>query len=329
MYNVKVNKTMLGKTYFWYLNRCLSNLSERNIIHLTTYENLFFEEEFFDLMYINDYPVFIDLRDDFAIGKDLDKYHKDYLLLKGNFSSQLWDLAESGNHPKGFEYKLQEWELKMRPKIKAFALGRTFGRKFMMNELTQFKTTNSKYKVVSLTGAGIYKLQTENRLRIFNLFNSVFNDKAKLMFFDRQHFVECDRKEMQDYDSQLQKYKYDINTRGFDNYIKFLSMGEYSINVAGLCLSSPFRIADSVIANRCLISTKIYHDIYSTFPCVKLPICGYLGMGDWGEAQRILKELDTNDYKLMLQRAKKWYSLYLSSEGMWENQILYNLEGKI
>ncbi len=331
MWRVKISKTLKHKTYFWYLYRCLMSLRDRGTITIEEIDNPFFEELYYDVIFINDYPVFIDVRDDFCVVKKLSEYAKDYILLKSNYSSALWNLAKLDSYPDGFEYRLKDWELKMMDNVKPFLHGRAFKMSYQVNELTKWNRyiQEPKYVITSMSGAGIHRLQTENRLKVFDLFDSVFGNKAKLMFKDRKHLKDDERQEIIDYSYYLKKYPNDVKTGGYEQYIKFLSMGKYSINMAGLCLSTPFRIVDSVIANRCIISTEIYHDTYNAFPCIKIPVCGYLGTGDWQMAQTILKGIDSVQYEQILQKAKNWYSWFLSVNGMWTNQILYHLKGKI
>ena len=209
--------------------------------------------------------------------------------------------------------------------------GRAFKISYDHNELTRWGNNNqsSIWKVVSLSGAGLFQLQTESRITLFNLFDSVFNNNAKLMFNDRKHLRTDEKLAIPNYEHFLKKYPNNINTGNYGEYIEFLSSGDFSINSAGLCLSTPFRFVDSVIANKCIISTKIYHDIYKTFPCVQLPICGYFGTGDWAAARAVLENIHLIKQNEMLQKAKDWYSWFLSADGMWNNQILTNLKGKI
>jgi len=268
--------------------------------------------------------VFFDFRDDFKVTKRLGNCFKDYTLFKANFSTQLWNMAQKGEYPEGFEYRLEDWELAMQPHIKAFALGRRFNMDWQKNELNIKGGKYTFNKIVSLFGAGILPKQTETRLKVFDMINSTIKD-SKLMFEDKKHF----RGGVNNYGDYLAKYPVNIDTHSYGEYIEFLSMGEYSLNVPGIALSTPFRFIDSVIANRNIITTKVYHDVYSTFPAVVLPICGYLGTGDWKEAENILRNLTSYDKKETLKRAKNWYSWFLSAHGMWENQILRHLKGKI
>lgn len=332
MYKVKISKTLKDKYYFWYLYRCFKTLQKRGVIELTEYPvSPFFEEPYYETVFINGYTVFFDVRDDFNVTKKLSNYTKGYTLFKSNFSSELWNGAEANIYPDGFEHCLQTFELAMRPNIVPFMHGRAFKMSYDRNELTMFKDFIQCpiYKVVSMSGAGIKARQTQSRLKTFDLFDSVYKINALLMFTDRAHLEPDEKSMIKNYDSYIKKYPNNINTSGYNKYIEFLSMGDYSINSAGLCLSTPFRFIDSVIANRCVISTKIYHDIYKTSPCIELPICGYFGTGDWEKAKEILKSVSDLGYGKLLQKAKDWYSWYFSVDGMWKNQILANLKGKI
>lgn len=326
MYNVEISNTIKNKSYFWYLYRCLKILADEGTIKLSTMHpaSKRFEEDYYELIYINDYPIFFDLRDDFKVTKQLGNYFKDYTLFKGNFSTELWNLAKQDKYPEGFEYRLEDWELDMQPNIKAFALGRRFNMNYKINE-QRITGKNPSYKsIVSLFGAGILSKQTETRLKVFDMVN-IINTNSKLMFANKAHF----KGEVNNYNEYLKKYPVNVNTQSYGQYIDFLCIGDYSLNVPGIALSTPFRFIDAVIANRNIITTKVWHDVYSTFPAVVLPICGYLGTGDWTEAERILQNLNEYNKKTMLKRAKNWYSWFLSTHGMWKNQILANLKGKI
>ena len=330
MINIKISNTLKDKIYFWYLYRSFKTLEFEGTIKLTEAPNPFFEEPHYEVVFINDYPVFFDLRDDFNVTKHLDDYTKDYLLLKSNFSTELWGLAKQNKYPEGFEYHLENWELKMQPKIKAFALGRALKLPWDVDELNLTPTNNEiKWKIASLNGAGILRQQTITRLQLFDLFNTVFDKQAKLMFWDRNHLQTQEKQTINGYDYYLKKYFKDIETGGYKEYVKFLSLGEWSINVPGIAMSTPFRFADSVIANRNIITTKVWHNIYYSFPAVMLPVCGYTGKGDWQEAENILRRLNGYNKDEMLKKTKTWYSWYLSYQGMWKNQILCNLKGKI
>ena len=330
-YNVKISKTMKTKIYFWYLYRCFKTLESEGTITLTEIESPFFEEPHYETVFINDYPVFFDLRDDFTVDKKLDDYTKDYLLLKANFSTELWALAKQNRYPEGFEYRLRDWEIEMQPHIKAFALGRMFKIPWNSNEIKQFKPVidTCKWKITSLCGAGILKQQTITRLHLYDLINSVFSDQTKLMFWDRNHLQTKEKQQINGYDYYLKKYPRDIESGGYKEYLQFLSQGEYSLNVAGIALSTPFRFVDSIMIGRNIITTKVWHDVYCGFPAVQLPICGYLGTGDWQQAEAILRDLNSYNKADMLNKARCWYSWNLSYLGMWKNQILNNLEGKI
>jgi len=278
----------------------------------------------YELMFIDDYPVFVDLRDDFTIDKNLFAICDDFLLLKSNFSSELWDMAQRSQYPDGVEYTLDEDELKYRSCIRPFVLGRTFTND-VQDEFEFAKYIKPvKHKVVSASGVGILSLQSQTRLKVYDLFDKILGEKSKLIYFDRDHFAQ--REYVPNLDYYLKKYVSDCQLNGFDNYVGFLSTGEYSINFPGIALSTPFRFVDGVISNRCCISTKIWHDIYASFPCVQLPICGYLGTGDWVKAEEILRDLDKVDYTGVLQQSKEWYNKYLSASGMWENQFLKYLD---
>ena len=155
MYRVKIYKSIFEKHYFWYVRRCFLDMEKEGIIDLTILDGSMFEkhDHAYEVVYINDYPIFIDLRDCFTIDKNLLNTHKDFTLLKSNYSSELWDMAEKDEYPEGFEYKLKEWELKYRKNIKPFVLGRTFTHgvdsEFVFSKNIKNSHFNVKYFIFS------------------------------------------------------------------------------------------------------------------------------------------------------------------------------------
>lgn len=327
MYRVKVYKSIFNKSYFWYTVRCLREMQKEGVLELEIIDSSFFQDHdhAYELIFIDGCPVFIDLRDDFTIDKqELPNIKEDFKILKANYSSELWDMAEKGIYPEGVPYRLKDWELPLRKHIRPFALGRTFSTN-VKEELKNYNYIGPiKYKVVSATGVGILKIQSESRIKVYEMFNEIFGGKAKLIYFDKHHGIMKETPDNLSY--YLKKYPIDYPIHGIEDYFGFLSLGEYSINIAGIALSTPFRLVDSVLVGRCCISTKIWHDVYKTFPCIELPICGYTGLGDWDKTKVILKDLDKVDYNFLLQRARNWYDQFLSTKGMWENQILRALK---
>jgi len=333
MYIVKYYKTTLNYGWsFCYLNRTILDLEKKGIIKvqwLDGYAEVSEKSDNLVLFYVNDYPIIVEARDNFNVlsnfrDEQLPKF-KDFIILKSNYSTELWDTM-----PKEFDQKLNARDLKLRKHLRPFIAGRGLGKKVITypNEFTlQDSSINSKYKVVSYSGAGMYKLEIESRLRIYELIEKVFKDDCKLSLCDRKW-----AKGTTDKFKQLLKTKYlPLNTdihNNYTNYINWLKLGEFSLSFPGLQMSMPFRCVDAVIADRCIISTKIWQDGYKSFPCVELPICGYLGIGDWAKAEKILLNLDKVDQVEMKKKAKEWYDKYLSPIGFWENQILKVLEKK-
>lgn len=323
---VQISNTLKDKCYFWYLYRCLKIKEKEGVISLIEKPSVFFEEPYYETILINDYPVFFDLRDDFNVTKDLKQYSTDYVLFKANFSSELWNSIKNGHYPDGFEYKLADFELDSFSHIRPFALGRMFKMHWEVDEIAEFRTQLAQDKtflVVAQCGAGILKLQTISRLYLFDLISKELGNQCKLMFYDREHFQE--KHLITNYKYYLNKYKNNIDTHSYKQYLRFLSSGKYSINVPGIALSTPFRFVDSIIANQAIITTKVWHDIYQNFPAVQLPICGYLGEGDWAQTERIIKDLNNIDYNKLVNDSHSVYSWFLSPSGMWNNQILKGL----
>lgn len=315
MYKLKIpNK--IPSNYFWYTFRCFEYLKYQNNIQIEYFESDI-KESYVMLFYFNNRPIFIDVRDDNRLSETY-KDWSDSLVLKSNYSSELWD-----NTPSNFEQPFRDWEYKIRSRIRSFIHGRTFGSSYNQHEFPK-KSNQIKYDIVSMTGNGIYNTNTENRLKLYEFINSISDLNNNLIFWIRNH-GDPNQPITQEILNRAERFSNDV-TYPLNNYFSFLSEGKYSLNIPGITLSQPFRCVDAVLANRVIISTKIWQDIYKTFPCIEIPICAYFGNGDWDKAKEILSNLDQFNYNEILQQSYYWYSKYLSEEGMWKNQFLYQLE---
>jgi len=316
MYKVKIYEDLLQKGYFWYLKRSLLVLADRETIALKVIGKAPFVDRHRAIIYVNGFPLLIDIVDSSKL-PPIEYFSKfnDFRILKANLSIE--------NRP-------DNWNPKIVDKIKPYIIGRTMGMYYEVDELKMYHSFKiSKYKVISYSGAGVYKTPTENRLKVYDLFEKVFKEKALLIFRDRPHFKSEEKNKFLKFNDYLKKYRKPTNMpniSGLKDYFNFLADGEFSINFAGVSKSNPFRCVDSILVNKCVISTKIYVDIWKDFPCVMLPICGYDGTGDWDKAREILQNLDKINQDELKRKARNWYDKYLSPEGMWKNQILKALE---
>lgn len=301
--------------YFWYFYRCIDYLEKNNIAKIEYY-NSNIDERYVMQFFFNNQPVWIDVSDDNKLSPTYkDKF--DSIIFKSNYSTELWN-----NPPENFIYKNEEWEYKLQSNIKPFILGRAFKQRYDLNEFQQYTPQNIEliYDVFSFSGSGITEESSLIRLKIYDLFSNISN--KKLIFWLRKHGDYIWSKAVEE---QAQKYECKSPTWGIENYYKMIAQAKYSINFPGICVSPPFRCIDAILSGRAIISTKIWTDIYKTFPCIELPICGYFGSGDWEKAKEIILNLNNYDYQDLANKAKDWYSWYLSPEGMWRNQILKNL----
>lgn len=317
MYKLKIpNK--IPSNYFWYIFRCFDYLKIRSDVQIEYFDSSINEPHVM-LFYLNDRPIFIDVRDDNRLSETYKDWN-DAIIFKSNYSSELWD-----NIPKEFEQPFREWEYKIRNRIRPFIHGRTFGTSHYESEFPK-RRSNIKYDIVSMTGNGIYNANTENRLKLYEFISTIPNLNNNLIFWIRHHGVP-NQPITSEILERAKKFENNV-TYPLNDYYSFLSEGKFSLNIPGITLSQPFRCVDAVLANRVIISTKIWQDIYKTFPCIELPICAYFGNGDWDKAKEILSNLNQFNYNDILQKSYYWYSWYLSEKGMWNNQFLKQLEIK-
>lgn len=325
---IKVPSYMYGCAYYWYLLRCFHFLQKDGKIELEKTNDKFLYTQFVSVVFINDRPCIFDVRDDSALPLPELKKYPNALIFKSNYSTELWD-----NPPVGFEYPITDEERSYRSQVRQFVYGRAMSMDFNIDETEVFRkdVSSIKYDIISLSGAGVYTQQTKSRLDVYDLLDEIFKEKAKLCWFDRNHFI--DKKNFPDYEERIKKYLF--NTAGmfgyYGNYIKFLSEGMFSLNFPGIAVSQPFRLIDGVLANRCSISTKIYTDAYWDFPRFVLPVCGYFGTGDFPVAKKNLQDcfniITPELYNNCLQASKEWYKNKLSVDGMLK-QILAGLTEK-
>lgn len=301
--------------YFWYLLRCFNYLVSQNKASIETIPGKIVESPFSTVIWFNDKPFIFDFRDDSHLHTQLSDMFPESIIFKSNYSTELWDKT-----PSTFEYQFNEEDHKYRKNIKPFVYGRAFNFSNKINEINyaEKNIVPMSKNVVSFTGSGIFAQQTNARFKIYDLIeNNIKNNE--LCFYDREHY----KHDVTNYENLKAKYdKKNSNLRyNYQEYLKFLSSGKYSLNVPGIAMSQPFRLIDSVLVKRVCISTKIWTDVYKDFPCIQLPVCGYTGVGDWEESSKILQKLDTFDYNSLTNDSMLWYTKYISAEGMWKNQI--------
>jgi hypothetical protein len=292
-------------------------LNSNGIIDLEYYDSSI-DEKYVMLFYFNGRPCFVDVRDDNRLSKTYEDY-SDALIFKSNYSSELWD-----NPSKIEDLRNADWEHKIRPRIRPYIIGRTLSLPYSVDELSYFKSKEKPiHTLVSMTGCGITNKTTENRLSTYEfLQNNIAN--TNLIFWLRKHGVP-NEEILESIQIRAKKFN-TIPILGLNEYFNFLALGKYSLNIPGITCSQPFRCVDAVLSNRVVISTKIWQDIYTTFPALYLPIDTYFNTGNWEEAKIILQKIDNFPYEETLRDSKFWYSWYLSPEGFWKNQILKQLE---
>lgn len=310
--------------YYWYFIRMVEKLFQSGIITLAKINDRPLYTHFVSVVFFDDQPIILDLRDDHALPLPELKKYPNALVFKANYSSELWD-----NAPATFEYPITEEEKKYRGQVRPFIYGRALIIPYNENELNYYASYLQpiKHKVVSYTGAGIFRQQTENRIKVFDLIKKVFNQDTDLVWYDRNDHYKNDWPE---YQERRQKYL-DTKSRSWDyyNYVRFLSQGKYSLNLPGIAVSQPFRFIDAIFCNRLCISTKVWIDAFKEVQALYLPICGYFGTGHWEDSAGILSQIDglipKDEYDKRVEENLKWYNKYLSAEGMFENQFLKGL----
>lgn len=315
---IKIPNYMFKCHYYWYVLRMLQRLNESGTIKLEKTNDKFMLCQFVSLIFIDGKPVIIDVRDDIDLPLTELRVYPEAVVLKSNYSTELWD-----NPPASFEYPIKDEDRKYRNNVRLFRHGRSYNIPLDANELNYFNHCihPSQFKITSYTGAGVFGQQTESRIKVYDLISEVFGNQAKLIFYDRNDHYQ---KDWPDYINRRAKYLQTGNhSWDYEHYLRYLALGKYSLNFPGIAVSQPFRFVDGVLANRPVISTKIWTDAWKDFPCIELPICGYFGTGDWEKAKEILssyKNLEFND-ALTLEAMRSWYQKYLSAEGMWEFQF--------
>jgi len=303
--------------YFWYIYRSLYKLSQENKIELIINNNPppADWQRYAASIYIDGKPIVIDLCDssNFAIW-ELEKHPLGTILLKANYSQELWN-----NPPTSFEHKLPEDQKKYLSFIKPFVFGRALSCNFDWNEKEHYAKYISPISkiIVSLSGEGKFAQQTENRLKIYD-FISKWVPNVELLWNPREHFEEENK--IVNYTQRIQPYaKPDKSIFGsYENYIKWLSTGKYSLNTPGISASQPFRLVDAIFAQRSTISTKIWIDSCKECPTTSIPMEGYFNniSEDPETAKNILTSLNTHSYSL--NEAEQWYDNYLSVNGMFK-----------
>lgn len=318
-----IPKYLYTNGYYWFFLRMVEKLFLEQKIVLAKIEDKPLYTPFVSVVFFDSQPIILDVRDDHALPLPELKKYPNALIFKANYSSELWD-----NPPETYEYPITDEERKYRSQVRPFIYGRAFGMSLNTNERKCFKHCIQAInkKIVSYTGAGVYRQQTESRLRVYDLISEVMGDKSELVWYDRKDHYD---NKWSEYEQRRQKYL-DKNNRSwdYDNYLRFLSQGQYSLNVPGIAASQPFRFIDGILANRVVISTKIWIDAWKSFPCCELPICGYFGTGSWENAKKSLEYfiyMHISSYSTILEDMDRWYDQYLTAEGMFENQFLKGL----
>jgi len=319
---VVINKNVYECDYFWYLIRCLLHMQAVGWIGLKVVGEVVSASKYVTVLYFDDQPIIIDTRDDFHLpGDAIEKFPK-ALIFKSNFSQELWE-----SPPELFEERPTELELQHYKKLKPWIHGRAMCIPYDMDEFAAFTHPLRRpvHKVASFSGEGVFKLQTEARLKVFDLVRKVYPNSPLVWRRRPEHFR--DAAAILDYLQRISPYMVECrDLMNFRNYCEFLSGAEYSLNTPGISMSQPFRCVDAVLAGSAIISTKIWTDVYKDFPCVMLPVCGYTGLGDWVGAENILRNLNNHSRNELVFRGKEWYNKYLSAEGMYYNQICKNIE---
>ena len=164
MINLKIPKKA-PSSYFWYFYHCIEYIQNHNLANVE-YFNYEHKEHYVMHFYFNNKLIWIDLRDDNKLSPTYQNSF-DSIILKSNYSSELWD-----NMPENFPYKFQNWEHKLRPQIRPFILGRAFGEPYRDNKNSVLFQTNSSpiYEVFSLSGTGLLNSVSIARLKTYNLF---------------------------------------------------------------------------------------------------------------------------------------------------------------
>ena len=316
---VKFPSYMKSCNYYWYFLRSLYNTPGILIEELPG-KPLF--TQFVAPIKIENQDCILDVRDDIGLPLPELKNYPDALIFKSNYSSELWD-----NPPATFEYPITEEERKFRNLVRPFIYGRAMNLNYDVDEIEHFQKAIKpiKHILISYSGDGVYKQQTENRLKVYHMIKSILGREAELVWFPRTHFL--DKEKFTDYDMQVKPYLRNLDGMwgSYHRYLSFLSQGRFSLNFPGIACSQPFRLIDGVFANRAVVSTKIYTDIYKNFPYIEIPVCGYFGTGDWELAKKTIDFLAGVDETEILKQMRQWYDFYLSANGMWTNQILKGL----
>ena len=306
---IEISKTLKTKPYYWYFYNSLKHCASDSLVEIDMPVN----EPYIELCYFDGTPVFVDLRDDLAPSATYRDFSAHSIILKANYSTELYD-----NPPVGFEYDNPTWLDEVRPQMRPFMLGRTCSPTTTYNDLHKYFSRDIPiHKVVSYSGEGLTQLSTDSRLKVYQLIHDTFPKKSDLRFIHKSHFKG---------DIKDTKFNY-TDSMALEDYYKFLSTGQYILNFPGIAGSQPFRIVDAVMVGRGCVSTKIYHDLYKSFPCIQLPICGYTGIGDWKLAKTNLQLATIDGFSEKSRiKTREWYSWFFSADGMFKNQIMVHLK---
>jgi len=319
---VQIPEHVITNKYFWYIYRCLYKLEQEQKIVLEVHKNIdpIDWHRYVATIKIDGKAIILDLCDSTCLPIwEIEQAPIGTIILKANAASKLWK-----NAPETFEHKLPKDQEQYLPLVKPFIFGRSLSLDYDIDERAfygKYISPISK-EIVSLSGEGRYEQQTSNRLKLYDFISSSFIlSKYELLWNHREHFNESEK--IVNYNYRIRNYHRPAKDmfNCYQNYIQWLSTGKYSLNMPGISASQPFRIVDAILAQRHIISTKIWIDAYEDCPKINLPIEGYFHLAEDNETQAryVLANLDSLKYSL--DQANKWYEKYLSVAGMWQQLL--------
>lgn len=172
----------------------------------------------------------------------------------------------------------------------------------LINLRPELKNYNKKkYKIVSYSAGN----HSPGRARLYNILMNNFPDDL-LLIVDKPFSI----------DNPLNNKCFNLNNKygdlkhNYEDYLNIISSGYFMLNLSGHSGSNPHRIRDALLTDTCVISTFIYADAYSDFPCYKID--GNMGINEINE-QKIIKQiqflLDNHEqiYQENLIKQKEWF----------------------
>lgn len=327
MFDIEIERTEASNGYFWYLLRALSRLKEAGRVNLTLVPRVVPSgapkdvEQYVLMLWVDDQPVIVDVRDHHYLPVLHMTEFPDARVLKSSFSTELWEDPTLTEDILGMDFPAEQRDLVDR--VVPFALGRSMSIPLHSNEFDLVTKAREKAGwVAGLAGAGQTWQQTHNRLRVLELIGEVMPTSC-LRWFRSDRCVQAEL--VPDYESRSAPFAgsthfYEMIS-SLTGYLSWLNSAVFGLNFPGFCLSPPFRLVDGVLADVPCISTRIWADAYKGFPCFELPVCGFLGVGDWEQAKEGLVELkgegpDSPRARLRALEAREWYHEHLSPDGM-------------